>query len=82
MIANTCISSQFCSVECGDIFITSQATRGMEALGCRDAYRYFFLSGEIGEVTNLIDSALYRDKTDLIHILAFSNTACYIQLPS
>ena len=37
---------------------------------------------EIEEATNLIASALHRDKTDLIPILAFSNTACCIQLQS
>ena len=37
---------------------------------------------EIEEVTNLVASALYRDRTDLIPILDFSNTACCIQLQS
>ena len=42
----------------------------------------FFLSKEIKKVTNLIASALYRQRTELIPTLAFSNTACCIQLQS
>ena len=37
---------------------------------------------EIEVVTNLIATALYCDRTDLIPILTFSNTACCIQLHS
>ena len=37
---------------------------------------------EIEVVTNLIATALYCDRTDLIPILTFSNTACGIQLHS
>ena len=33
----------------------------------------------VWKVTNDIASALYRDRTDLIRILAFSNTACCMQ---
>ena len=37
---------------------------------------------EIEVVTNLIATALYCDRTDLVPILTFSNTACCIQLHS
>ena len=37
---------------------------------------------EIEIVTNLIAIALYRDRTDLIPILTFSNTVCCIHLDS
>ena len=86
VIAN--ISSQLYSVECGDIFFASQKTKDMEMPSCRDTNKSFFLKvkmkspKEIEVVTNLIATALYCDRTDLIPILNFSNTACCIQLYS
>ena len=84
------ISSQIYSVECGEIFFASQTTRDMEMPSCRDrdTNMSFFHKGEnaISQwnwgSNQLIATALYCDRTDLIPILTFYNTACCIQLHS
>ena len=87
MVGN--ISSQLCSVECGDFGSLPVKQRGVwkhqtvESPTCLSTFKVKMQSPlEIEEMTNLISSVLYHDSTDIIPVLVFSNNACCIQLQS